>query len=285
MSIYSSKHHTKHKQPYAARKLTGGLVVLMIAIGNAPAKADTNLNCDAYAAAATKQAKENVQRGCKFKGSLWSLDYNGHKNWCLSPGVKMANLTWGDKERARLLQQCKDKSQAKFDRFRVKQKFCLKYAHKAKTLRAGINKHCETKEWPASLKQDVDFCMKSGGAHAASTNTKRQLKINACKKEAAVKTFYHSGVKRNRKWLPVDVCTHGVRESEVGLTNACGKYVADKFCKSKGYKVAIKFPKKNYDGGSNMDGKQPATWWIGSQKPCTGKCTGFSSITCKGKRW
>jgi len=252
-----------------------------------PVRADTNLNCQAYASAAIKQAKENIQRGCNYKGSLWSMDFNGHKNWCLSPGVKMANLTWGDKERARLLQSCKSKQNVKFNNFRKKQKLCLAYAKKAQKLRGQLNKVCKNSgEWPVTLKADVDWCMSKSIGAAKLKNTLRGNKITQCKLNSRQKVFLKPGTKLNRIFLPIDGCNRPGNSSKFPESlygkQLCGKKNADLFCQKRGYAKAILYKTKNFYNGSNMDGEKPTTWWQSLNKPCRGRCTGFTKIVCKG---
>jgi hypothetical protein len=45
-------------------------------------KAAKKQACATYASTAVEQQKENVSRGCKFTGGLWSVDYAAHAKWC-----------------------------------------------------------------------------------------------------------------------------------------------------------------------------------------------------------
>lgn len=218
----------------------------------------------------------------------------------------MANLTGENNKRLGGLQQCKDKFAGKAKNHRTKEKQCLAHARETQKIRGELNQKCPAKgELPRSLKEDVDHCMQKGGAsNVRIENMVRSGKVASCgveEKQAKLKLtkkFPHSGKKavRTRKWLPVDVCLRKYYKDNSwvfglggGITDVppswgCGKSVADAFCITKGYLHAIKHPVKTYDRGSNMDGDLPSTYWIGSKKACTGKCAGFSSITCKGKR-
>jgi hypothetical protein len=89
--------------PYIATLVLGGLVLA------ADARADTNLNCDAYAAAAVAQNQQNIAWGCGLTGLAWSNDLIGHRNWCLAPATKMPNLTHEDNARTSALAQCGDR--------------------------------------------------------------------------------------------------------------------------------------------------------------------------------
>ena len=268
--------------------LLSSLVVISFFVFPQQLRAGPNLNCQAYATDAVRQAKENLQRGCKYTGSLWSLDFNGHKNWCLSPGVKMANLTWGANERARLLQQCKDKQAAKHNNFRKKQKECLAYAHKAKTLRGELSVACKTSgEWATSLKADVDWCMGQSVGAAKLKNSIRKNKITQCKLNNRNKVFLKPGTKLNRVFLPIDVCNRKFDSSKYPDSlygkQLCGQKNADLFCQKRGYARAIHYKTKNFYNGSNMDGDKPTTWWQSMLKPCHGRCSGFTKIVCQGQ--
>ena len=41
------------------------------------------VQCRRYAETAVSQQKENLRRGCRFKGSDWSADFDYHYDWCL----------------------------------------------------------------------------------------------------------------------------------------------------------------------------------------------------------
>lgn len=87
--------------------------IVVLAVGSfvlaVPARADSNLNCDAYAAAAVAQHQQNIALGCGFTGAAWSNDHAGHRNWCFAPATKMANLTHEDGARVSALALCSDK--------------------------------------------------------------------------------------------------------------------------------------------------------------------------------
>jgi len=281
------------------------LVVLATFLPASNATADNSVNCEAYAQEAIKDAKEAKARGCGFTDSLWSLDYNGHRNWCRLDNIKMANLTWADRARKEGLQQCKDKSDAHFKNHRNREKGCLAYAKKAVKLDAEIRDNCPSNNaWPQQLKAHVDWCMKKGGAqYAHIENIKRTGIIAGCRldvqkaKLAQTKIFPDSGKvsARRKRPLPVDVCMRkfnrdnswflglGGGMTDVPFGNDCGRSVATAFCITKGYVEAIEAPVKTYDRGRDMDGLLASTYWIGSKKACHGKCAGFQYIKCKGK--
>ncbi len=91
-------------------------VAAFIAIANATlpqaARAESHLNCDAYASSAIAQQTSNKELGCGFDGGGWSFDYLGHRNWCLISTTTMANLTAEDGRRAQALAACRTRAQA-----------------------------------------------------------------------------------------------------------------------------------------------------------------------------
>lgn len=72
-----------------------------------PAQAAPDLNCDAYATAATEQNAQAKSLGCGFSGSRWSDNYAGHRTWCLKEGVGIMDVSREDQLRKDELQTCK----------------------------------------------------------------------------------------------------------------------------------------------------------------------------------
>jgi hypothetical protein len=99
---------------------------LLISTGNA--RADTNLNCDAYAQAAIDQQAQNMKLKCGYKGKAWQLSYANHKNWCLSNGVGIMNVSNENHNRKQALKKCAAK---KVIFIPLKIKNCDKYAQDA----------------------------------------------------------------------------------------------------------------------------------------------------------
>ena len=259
------------------------LIVAMALFGTSASvvKAGPGLNCDAYAKAAVKQAKENKQRSCHYKGSLWSSSYNGHKNWCLSAGVKMANLTWGDRERARLLNECKTLKGKQQVTHRAKEKLCLRLAREKRTLQKQVKKSCGKGSWPASLKQDVDHCMKISPAGQVQANTKLRNQRLACNRTGATKTFNNPRIGHAN--TPVSYCAYKPK----GGSRACGTatQAAEEFCKYKGYRKMIKQTKGW--GKTTMLLRCLVTKKTGEHCYCRKSkgtnCPSLKQVVCKGR--
>jgi hypothetical protein len=88
---------------------TSAIFVLGIFVLTVDARADSNLNCDAYADAAVAQNQQNITLGCGFAGPAWSDDFAAHRNWCLAPATGMPNLTSEDQARTSALARCSNK--------------------------------------------------------------------------------------------------------------------------------------------------------------------------------
>lgn len=253
-----------------------------------PATALTAQQCENYKNAMSKFAKENIKMKCGYTGGRFDDNPTGHYNWCYEPSNTKAIVGAEMESAEKAIAQCQAKidTNAKYEE--IKQKDCLAYAQEAVKLDAEIRDVCPSSDaWPQEVNAHVEWCMNSNIGNANFRNTRRSVEILTCKsdkKAAATITFPHSGRKhdRVRGFLPVDVCPHSFPKSAEGLIE-CGANIADAFCNFKGYAKAIDSPKKNYNNGSNMDGDLPTTWWMGSDSFCTGKCTGFEYITCKGK--
>ena len=59
--------------------------------------------CRRYAETAVSQQKENLRRGCRFKGDEWSADFDYHYNWCLQVPPPRADAV--NRERAEALKR------------------------------------------------------------------------------------------------------------------------------------------------------------------------------------
>lgn len=84
--------------------IVGGMLAAFAVVS---AKADTNLNCDAYAKAAIAEQQQNLQLGCGFSGPAWQDNYQAHFNWCQSPGIGITHVSGEDASRLNALAQCK----------------------------------------------------------------------------------------------------------------------------------------------------------------------------------
>lgn len=91
-----------------ARVTTMLLLATMIgAVANTePVLAQTN--CDMYGRLAVKQAQENDQKKCNFKGPEWSGDLKAHVAWCGSVAPDQWKVQLQKREQA--LTSCAKKS-------------------------------------------------------------------------------------------------------------------------------------------------------------------------------
>ena len=136
------------------------------------ARADQNLNCDAYAAAAVAQQNENLALRCGFAGGAWSANYEGHRAWCLLPGVAMANLTHEDRARGDGLKLCKQKQAA-----------CADYAALAiEQNRSNKRFNCGLAggRWSDEATGHRDWCMTANVTQTTNESSARQAALLTC---------------------------------------------------------------------------------------------------------
>ena len=151
--------------------LSLGATIAVIAI-TSPAQADPNLNCDAYASAAVAQHNHAKALGCGFGGGRWSANYHGHRNWCLSHGVGIMDVSNEDHLRKQALQQCGS---------RVAK--CDSYAQKAVAAQAqNVSDQCGYTggRWSANYNGHKNWCMGASDAAIASEEHKRGVGLSQC---------------------------------------------------------------------------------------------------------
>lgn len=119
------------------------------------ARADANLNCDAYAATAVADNEQNKTFGCGLQGSGWHSDFNAHVQWCRQDATKMVNLTNEDKARKAALAQCAQKPAQK-------QQACQGYAQQAvKQAKEAVSLNCGFSggRWSADYAGHFNWCV------------------------------------------------------------------------------------------------------------------------------
>jgi hypothetical protein len=153
------------------------LLVFLPAFLAAPAAlADANLNCDAYAGAAVAQQQQNLAQGCGFSGPAWSADFAAHRNWCLSPATKMANLTNENNARNAALAQCAAKP-------KLDQQACQTYANRAVTVaKAAAERSCGFKggRWVADYATHFNWCLSASQGARDQEDKARTDQLDAC---------------------------------------------------------------------------------------------------------
>ena len=73
--------------------------------GSASGTAMAGTNCNSYAKLTLQQAKQNIDKRCKFKGPAWSLDAGKHRAWCKDVGPALWRVEL--MKRKRMLDRCK----------------------------------------------------------------------------------------------------------------------------------------------------------------------------------
>jgi hypothetical protein len=140
------------------------------------ARADANLNCDAYAGAAVAQNQQNLAQGCGLTGGAWSNDFNAHRNWCRAPGTKMANLTAEDNARSAALAKCGNKP-------KLDQQACQTYAKKAViAAEAAATRKCGLKggRWSADFGSHFNWCIGADPDGRTAEDDARANQLQGC---------------------------------------------------------------------------------------------------------
>jgi hypothetical protein len=140
------------------------------------ANADANLNCDAYAGAAVAQNQQNITMGCGLAGGRWSADFNGHRNWCLSAGVKMESLTAEDTARQNALAQCAAKPAEN-------QQACQTYANRAvMAAGAAAQRSCgfQGGSWITDYGPHFDWCLTAPQSSRDQQDQMRAAQLQGC---------------------------------------------------------------------------------------------------------
>ena len=160
------------------------LVLTALSIGQitSSANADTNLNCDAYAQAAIDQQAKNMALKCGLSGKAWSTNYNGHKNWCLSNGVGIVQVSDENRNRETALKSC---GQKKIFYIPMALKDCNKYAQNAidqQTANIALKCGKSGKGWSTNYNAHKNWC-ETNGVSVAMINTetsRRGVAVGAC---------------------------------------------------------------------------------------------------------
>lgn len=263
------------------------LVLAVITSNPAPAAADKQKACEAYARAGIAGHNKNVEYQCGFTEAHFDNNYSGHYNWCLTASnqdVQSAIAFRSDKLRKCVGPQKKKAFQAAY---------CKKAATATQAWRAAVAEACkglpDGNEWQDKWQQDYDSCIKKGGSWADRQNAERKKTASACTQKKRTKTFTVKDKLRHNTgrygWLAIDVCNNKDRgPGTEGLYNTCGKKWANELCKRFGYRKVTEIgPTPANDqrtGWGSVKADRPSTWWAGSKKICHGKCYYFSSITC-----
>jgi hypothetical protein len=159
------------------KSVVAAIAAFFLPLAQAPvAQADTNLNCDAYAGAATAQNQQNETLNCGFSGLAWSGDFEAHRKWCLAPGTKMHNLTAEDNARKHALAQCAAKP-------KLDQAACQTFAKRAVTAADAAAKHgCGFggNRWLVDYGAHFNWCLSASEAARDDEDHARANQLQGC---------------------------------------------------------------------------------------------------------
>jgi hypothetical protein len=191
-------------------RVVAGAFVATVGVGSATA--DQNLNCDAYAAKAVQQQKENQSLGCGFSGGAWSTDYQGHRNWCVGPTVKMANLTKVDNSRTGALAACRQKDAA-----------CARYATLARE-QNQLGKSCRLSggAWHDDVLRHRRWCMTATALQADTETAGRNSALAKC--TARLKELEHEKIQQrmNQILQMMSSVSKSLRDAQAAMARKIG---------------------------------------------------------------
>lgn len=156
-------------------KLAAVALVVASAFGTC-ARADSNLNCDAYAGAAVAQNQQNVTLNCGFTGAGWMSDFNAHRNWCLSPGVEITDISIEDKNRQTALAECANKAQASQQACSVYAQTAIDAAQKAQAAGCGFGGSA----WTLDFNEHFSWCLQAGQTERDNESSARHNQLVGC---------------------------------------------------------------------------------------------------------
>ncbi len=145
----------------------------------APApQANKRQQCRRYAETAVSQQKENLRRGCRFKGSEWSADFDYHYDWCLQVSPSRADAV--NRERAEALKRkCAPVPRAN------KEQRCRRYAETAVSQQAeNLRRGCRLRgnRWSDDFRGHYEWCLQVPQSQADSEARERDKSLKKCQK-------------------------------------------------------------------------------------------------------
>lgn len=161
------------KNSIAIAGIAAPILALLSATG---ARADANLNCDAYAGAAVAQNQQNESFKCGLSGPAWTSDFNAHRQWCLAPATKMQNLTAEDNARKQALAQCAEKP-------KLDQAACQTFAKKAMTAAdAAAKRSCGFggNRWLVDYGAHFNWCLSASQGARDEEDQARANQLQGC---------------------------------------------------------------------------------------------------------
>jgi hypothetical protein len=252
-------------------------------LGNAnSANANSHLNCDVYAQSVIDQVNENAKWGCGFSGPVWSTDYNFHKNWCNENSTQMQDLTKGQSFRASAIQQCKITKPGSGVRpaNAYDEQGCDSYAKQmiANTTTA-IARGCNISDSRMHLNQQAhfDWCF-NGRTKNQVKNTLNEViaSVKQCQTSQNTKVFAPPTIGFTPDGKPKVQIHYNYCDRLIGPGKQCGKPVADRICKVKGYARSTDHKKGQIKGFNWIH----TSYFIEIRQGGKGISQVFDSITC-----
>ncbi len=150
------------------------ILLVSVSAGRA-ARADSHLNCSAYAGMAVSQQEQNVAQACGFTGGAWSTDFQAHFTWC-NTSAQMADLVREDEARKQALAQCANKP-------KLDQAICQEYsANAVLQARMAEQAKCGLKggRWSEDYGPHFDWCFGAPRAQRDLEAQARESELSGC---------------------------------------------------------------------------------------------------------
>jgi len=155
---------------------SAAIALVLASAFSTEACADSNLNCDAYAGAAVAQNQQNITLNCGFTGAGWLSDFNAHRNWCLSPGVQITDISIEDQNRQAALAQCATKAQANQQACSVYAQTAINAAQNAQAAGCGFSGSA----WTLNFNEHFSWCVQAQQTERDSEASARHNQLVGC---------------------------------------------------------------------------------------------------------
>lgn len=191
----------------------GAAILAALTVAAGAARADSSLDCDAYATKAIAQQKENQSLRCGFVGHAWTADVQAHRSWCQLPEVHMANLVLEDNARTEALLACQQQTAA-----------CDQYAalaHEQNQAAEGCG--FSGARWHDDVDQHRAWCMTAAPAAVLAEAVARNKAILDCDTRLANISLQDTAQRMNQILEMLSAASKRLHDSEMSFIRKIGK--------------------------------------------------------------
>jgi hypothetical protein len=141
-------------------------VAVLVAVASATARSASDAVCTQYAQDAVNAQQQNLNGRCGLAGDRWSLNYEGHRSWCL--GASQASVDREANARRADLSKCSR---------------CFAYAQEAiDAQRNNVTRQCGLSgdPWSDHYENHRSWCMRVSQADADRETANRSAELSKC---------------------------------------------------------------------------------------------------------